>query len=266
LTRPDLVIDNKGRYIYNKFLSFSKRSEAWKHLRQTIDSSSISFKVGSAGETFVFLLQLFNDGDEGQTYKLRRYESLFKPTGAAWSSELRYNGSAVSFPYSITLAKRSSANFELRITAPATITYSGEIGSVTILAEEEDNEESTDLVRGVAIINPVAYTDILKEIEHLAEDEGLFPSGSTYGSQASIESMILHECNSIYGKCLSALDGIRFGYTDEVKNFIIYRIVARLLQKSAAYSLDGGVLYARVIDKYIKRADRLENEIIAGCL
>jgi hypothetical protein len=256
MAQPDLVIENKGRKIYQKKLEKEEDADTGvldTFKPDTVGVSRYDYKVipdqsvvRSVQEdpdkvTVTYTIRVINDSDDDDTFKIEL--KTLKPN-ANWVVQIK----GKSPPFNLDVSAESEETLELEIVSDGAANP-GDIAFGIVSAEDLDDSVSKDYVKGIVAVNIATYSDVLKEAELLALDEALFPSDAVYSSQDVIESYIKEESQKLYEDFTSKLDGIKFASLEVAKKFICRTIVLRLLEKASTYSLTGGLTYIRVIDR-----------------
>jgi len=256
MAQPDLVIENKGRKVYQQKLE--KEQDATTgvldtYKPKTVGAYHFEYKVlpkqtvvKSIQEnpdkiTIVYTIRVINDSDDNDTFKIEL--AALKPN-ASWVVQIK----GKSPPFNLDVSANSEEALELEIISDGA-SNPGDIAFGIVSAEDLDDSVSKDYVKGIVGVNLAAYNDVLKEAELLALDEALFPSDAVYSSQNVIETYIKEESQKLYEDFTSKLDGIKFASLIVAKKFICKTIVLRLLEKASTYSLTGGLTYIRVMDR-----------------
>jgi len=255
IDRPNLVVENKGRYLYsNTFIKDYEDKDTLE--REEITSEKIAVKTIKSGTatTIIFKLIAYNDDEEDHSYTLKAYQ-ITKPS--SFGSIGIWDGSSIVSSYSFSISKRTSKEIEIRFISTSSVSK-GEIANCILRIERSDNEELFDTVQTIVVIQFANYDDVKKESEYFVTDDVLFPSGATYDSQTVVEQIIADASEEIAYWNLKSLQGTSFAYLSLAKEYCICSALLKLLDRAMIYILSGGAEFMPIYDKLQQRKKNAE--------
>jgi len=256
--RPNLVIENKGRYVYcNTFIEGHQEKTTQERERITSEKVAVKAYKPATATSLDFKLIAYNDDNEDHDYTIKVYQ---KTAPNSFTAIGIFDGASILDSYSFSLSKRSSKELRVRFTIAATSTK-GQIANCILRIERDDDETQFDTVQTIVIIHFADYEDVKRASEYFVTDEVLFPSGAYYGSQAVVEKEIELATEEIAYWSMIILQGTSFAHLEIAKSYCIVTSLLRLLERAMVYVLSGGVEFMPIYDRLKERQTELAKMI-----
>ena len=255
LLKPDIVINGKGRFVYQCIKNYETK-DATDSLLDNAQICKLILPSSASTTSTTYDIRIYNDDDSTHTLYLDWYYNL----ETNWTLTMLDGATTISSGYTTEMQGMTIKTLTATLNLPASPSL-GTTGSFILRGNFEDDDKSTDCVAGLTGIYVADYTEVMKLFEALVVDKGLYPSTNTYSSTVGVGE-ILKIANEMVYNFVGNPWSTKIVNQEIARTYACYLTAKMLLEKTAAYSYHGSGIWVGSIIALDNEIRQLELKLI----
>lgn len=265
--QANLVMESKGRHVYQRFISNSDAEELKNVDRDRLDERKTIVKHGIIDTDKTFYGIIYNDNLEiSDTLKIRIHEITYSPD---WTIFLKIDDISKIDGDTFTTSGPQRHIVELTFNRDtqdpaAKPIIPGEMASVILQVYPDGDEtgsDNQDIFQMSIVLPLITYADINLDYEPLVEDEIIFPTTFDHTGQDVIASYISHRTTELLRFLIKRLNGVTIPDYETVRKYLINRVMWDCYKRFAEFAISGGSEFIPLLNLLNTEARQLKMEI-----
>jgi len=243
--RPNIVIDSKGRHVYQRLMSEEDAQSMKNTDRHRLDERKTVAKMMprpiTGPESYSMYGMIFND-DQSESDTMGVKIKIGK-LSTEWTVVVTVNGVVVADGDTFSMDAGEMFPIKVTMTRTETDIVDGELCFAVIQMYPQTSADIIDYQDAfkVAMIPQfVLFNDIDLNMEQLIEDEVIFPDDADYVTEDVINEFIKHRTDEVIDWLIRRLNNVIIPDYEHVRRFIINRVKKDCYQRFIDYSISGG--------------------------